>query len=71
MKRISAIGMTLLLLLYSFACQPTPDKPIVINKNDGRIEEILNMSPVPVESTPSGDTQAPKSTEVQFYVADT
>ena len=47
MKRISAMGITLLLLLYSFACQPTPEKDIVVNKNEGYLENVIAAPPAP------------------------
>lgn len=35
----------LILILTFFGCQATPDKPAVVNKNDGKLEEIINTAP--------------------------
>ena len=41
MKRIFCTVTTLLLLLSSFACQPTPERDIIVNKGDGSFERAL------------------------------
>ena len=46
MKRIFGVTMTLLLLLITFACQPTPDYEAVVNKGDGRLEAKIEAPPV-------------------------
>ena len=41
-------------ILFCVGCQPTPDIPIVVNKNDGKLEEIINTTP---EATPQETKQ--------------
>ena len=68
MKRIAGI-LVLILLLY--ACVPTPEEEVVLNKTEGRLEAaITETTPVPAYQTeevalqPNGTTQdAPKSTD--------
>lgn len=35
----------LLVACFTTACQPTPDKPIIVNKNGGEMEEKINATP--------------------------
>ena len=50
-KLISVLLCTVLLLTcFTTACQPTPDKPVVIGKNDGNLEERINQTPASAES---------------------
>ena len=42
MRIVSAIVACMILVCcFTTACQPTPEKPIVINKNDGKLEESI------------------------------
>lgn len=49
-RNIGLIALLALLLLLS-ACQATPDKEVVINKNDGKLEEIISSKAVDSEQT--------------------
>jgi beta-lactamase regulating signal transducer with metallopeptidase domain len=44
------LAAVLLLTCFTTACQPTPDDPAVVNKNDGSLEEALQTSPQPPAS---------------------
>lgn len=47
-KLVSALlAAVLLLTCFTTACQPTPAKPAIINKNDGKLEQILHATPQP------------------------
>jgi hypothetical protein len=37
----------IMLLCFATACQPTPEKPPVVNKGDGKLEEIIEAAPEP------------------------
>ncbi|MCL2671727.1 MAG: DUF6034 family protein [Clostridiales bacterium] len=41
-KKLSILIAACILCFLCAACQPTPDAPIVIGKNDGRIEELIH-----------------------------
>lgn len=45
--RVCACALTLSLLFTALACQPTPEKDIVVNKNEGVLEDAIADSPVP------------------------
>ncbi len=50
MKITVAVLCGLLLCVVLLAgCQPTPDKPAVVNKGDGRMEEKIAQSPAPAK----------------------
>lgn len=55
-KLISLLLITATLFAFS-ACQPTPKKPVVVSKGDGRLQEIINGSPAPKLTSPY---EAPK-----------
>ncbi len=63
-RNIGLIALLLFLLLLS-ACQATPDKEVVINKNDGKLEEVISSKAVDSEQTiianQSEDESADKS----------
>jgi hypothetical protein len=41
--RISAFALLILLIVSSAAaCQPTPDQPVIVNKNKDLVEEVKN-----------------------------
>ncbi len=42
------------IILLCVGCQPTPETPIVVNKNDGKLEEIIHTTP---EATPQETKQ--------------
>ncbi len=50
--RCAAVCVALLMLCISVftACQPTPDKPVVVNKNDGKLEEKIAQTVEPQAS---------------------
>lgn len=45
-RRVAAATL-ILALVFVAACQPTPEKEIVISKADGRFEELLSAEPLP------------------------
>ncbi len=49
MKKFMIGACSLLLGVLLTGCQPTPDKPVVIQKNDGKLEEKLAQSPAAVQ----------------------
>ncbi len=50
MRKILTAATTLALCLTLLAaCQPTPDKPAVVQKNDGKLEEKISQSSAPVQ----------------------
>lgn len=60
------IAMVMLIVCFTTACQPTPDKPIVVNKNEGKLEEAFGTE----ESVQSGerlDTYAPANYSVSQH----
>lgn len=63
MKRILVLLLTVLLLC---ACQPTPEEEIVVNKADGRLDElIVESGPQPVYQTEPAKTEsAPAATDM-------
>lgn len=55
MKRMLLCCMLIIcIILLCVGCQPTPDIPAVVNKNDGKLEEIINTTP---EVTPQETKQ--------------
>ena len=82
MKRKTAIQRCIFLVIFSImlfsftACQPTPDKEIVISKNDGQLEEIIadtTREEDEVESEVKGeekweDAFSTKDGEVDFII---
>ncbi len=45
MRMVSAILACLILICcFTTACQPTPEEPIVVNKNDGKLEETIEQA---------------------------
>ena len=57
-KLVTAFSLALIIVFSVFvlaACQPTPEKPVVVNKGDGKLEEVLGDSASPQEmfSAPS------------------
>lgn len=57
-SKIVAIVLTTVLLVTCFttACQPSPEKSIVVNKADGKLEEAIDQ-----KSLPEGKYDAPES----------
>jgi len=50
MRMVSAIAACMILVCcFTTACQPTPEKPIVVNKNDGKLEEKIAAESVVFE----------------------
>lgn len=49
--RIAAVTLAALLLISCFttACQPTPEQPVVVKKNDDTLEKAIEASPAPVK----------------------
>ncbi len=41
------LACMLALVCFTTACQPTPEKPVVIGKNDGQLEQKINQSAAP------------------------
>ncbi|NLB61769.1 MAG: YnbE family lipoprotein, partial [Clostridiales bacterium] len=56
-KKITLLSL-LLIVVFLFGCQPTPDEPIIINKGDGTLQNILAESYPPELSEPY---QAPET----------
>ncbi len=57
MKRTYAIAMSLVsTVLLLAACQPTPEKPAVVNKYDGQLEQKIQQSAAPEEHYTVPDT---------------
>ena len=56
--RMAAAGLALLMLFACFttACQPTPEKPIVVNKNEGVLEAAVGATPAPAEKYKAPET---------------
>lgn len=60
MKRMYATRIVIILFISLFtvmitACQPTPEEPVVVNKNDGKLEEAMYQPPAlaaPYEAPP-------------------
>ncbi|NLB62055.1 MAG: hypothetical protein GX802_06550 [Clostridiales bacterium] len=44
-KKITLLSL-LLIIIFLFGCQPTPDEPIVISKGDGKLQDALNSTPI-------------------------
>ncbi len=54
-----AAGLLALLLLvacFTTACQPTPEEPVVVNKNEGVLESALAATPAPMLGYETPDT---------------
>ncbi len=49
-KKIGLI-ISLVFLILLCACQSTPDKDAVVNKNDGKLEELISSAPIESEQT--------------------
>ena len=49
MKKIYAL-LAIMILLFA-ACQPTPEEEIVVNKNDGKLEQAIKNTDVPEENS--------------------
>ena len=47
MKKSMIIMLLSLLVLCLLGCQKTPEDPVVINKNDGKLEEIIMATTKP------------------------
>lgn len=45
MARAIAFMGLVTLLLTAAACQPTPEEPVIVGKNDGALEEIMQQTP--------------------------
>lgn len=60
----AVISIIFIIALTMAACQPTPEKPVVVNKNDGKLEEIIAKSPEP-SSVPY---EAPEAWNTEFEV---
>lgn len=45
---ITAVSI-ITVLLFLTGCQPTPEEPVVVNKNDGRLEEKMQSTPAPTQ----------------------
>ena len=56
MKRIIALIMFILTVLGCAACQPTPKEPVVISKNDGKLEAGIYGTPAPLGKYTAPDT---------------
>ena len=52
MKRIIAFILFVLMVLGCCACQPTPKEPVVISKNDGKLEAGIYGTPAPQLTEP-------------------
>ena len=66
--RMAAVLLALLLLFTCFttACQPTPETPVVVNKNEGVLEAAIAATPAP-----AAGYEAPKRLEMEpFMVGD-
>lgn len=59
MKRLLLLFCSLVLL----ACVPTPVEEFVVNKADGKLEDIIHTTPAPTEPADAGWTMAPDATE--------
>lgn len=42
MKKLICLSLLTIILLILNGCQPTPENKIVINKNDGILDEIIH-----------------------------
>ena len=67
MKKQIALLLAIL-CLAAFACQPTPEAEIVVNKGDHIAENIIRETKAPVQPTPqssaaAGETEAPETFE--------
>ncbi len=59
LKSICALMLSAILILPLLSCQPTPEKDIVVSKNDGKLEEKLYATPSPVAPSAT-ETAAPE-----------
>ncbi len=48
--RITGVLLAVLLIIITAACQPTPDEPVVVNKNKDLVEEVRKEEPSPSSS---------------------
>lgn len=62
MKRTILLIFAVSLLFCVTACQPTPEKPIVVNKNDGKFEAAIKQEP-----TTSQDTDITPEIDTTYY----
>lgn len=58
MKRITRIILFIISIISLAACQPTPEKPVIVNKNDGTLEGILSATQPPGEAPEPYETPA-------------
>ena len=66
MRIVSAvIACMILICCFTTACQPTPEKPIVINKNDGKLEEKIAGEAVVFEEEKTED-KAPDESQLYY-----
>jgi beta-lactamase regulating signal transducer with metallopeptidase domain len=53
-KKIRAAAFLLMAVLlftcFTTACQPTPEQNVIVGKNEGNLEELINQSPAPVRT---------------------
>ncbi len=48
-KRIMRSMIAVCVLFLLAGCQPTPEEPVVVNKNDGKLEEKMQATPAPTQ----------------------
>ena len=51
LKRYSIVILSILLLLTTVGCQPTPETPPVVNKGDGSLEDKIRQTASPSEGS--------------------
>lgn len=63
-KFVSAVVAVLLLVTcFTTACQPTPETPVVVNKGDNHLEEMIASSAVSNEPSPTPAAEPAQSEE--------
>ena len=63
-KLVSALVAALLLVTcFTTACQPTPEKAVVVNKGDNHLEEMIASSAASAVPSPSPSAEATQSEE--------
>ncbi len=47
---VVALALVLAFACFTTACQPTPDKAVVVNKGEDKLASVINSTPVPKET---------------------